>query len=210
MSGTINGTLVTVTSTGIGGPSAAIAIEELAQLGAHTFIRIGTSGAMQRDLHIGDLVIATAAIRDEGTSNHYVPLAFPAVSDYRVVSSLVETATALGHSFQVGVVHSKDSFYGQHEAQRMPIAVELEQRWQTWIRAGALCSEMESAAVFSVAGAALGLRAGAVIAVAGNQESGEHLDDETALRHRDDGIKRAIECGIGAISRLIELDSIAQ
>jgi uridine phosphorylase len=201
--GQLDGVPVTVTSTGVGGPSAAIAVEELAQLGAHTFIRIGTAGAMQPDVRVGEIVIATGAIRDEGTTRQYVPIAYPAVSDRAVVNALVESATELKATYRVGVVHSKDSFYGQHEPTRMPASSELVARYDAWVRSGALCSEMETAAILIVAGAVLGLRSGSVLAVAGNQESGEHLDLPGVRERRDRAVGDAIDCAIGALRRLI-------
>lgn len=201
--GELDGERVSVTSTGVGGPSAAIAVEELAQLGAHTFVRIGTCGAMQPDMSIGELVIASGAIRDEGTTRQYVPLEFPAVAHPAVLEALAASAAELAAPYRVGVVHSKDSFYGQHEPGRMPIADELAARWRAFTAAGALCSEMETAALFIVAGAVLKGRVGSVLAVAGNQVSGEHLDLPGARERRDAGIERAVACAIGALRRLI-------
>jgi uridine phosphorylase len=203
ITGSLDGEPVTVTSTGIGGPSAAIAVEELAQLGAHTFIRIGTSGAVQPELEIGELVVATAAVRDEGTSRQYVPLAYPAVADHFVTRALVDAAESLRVGYHVGVVQSKDSFYGQHEPLRMPAADELASNWRAWQRAGCLCSEMECAAVFTAAGTALGLRAGAVLAIAGNQETGQHLELPGAVQRRDQAVEDAIHCAVAAVRTLI-------
>jgi uridine phosphorylase len=189
-----------VTSTGIGCPSAAIAVEELHACGADTFVRVGTAGGMQQDVLVGDLVIAEAAVRDEGTSPQYVPLAFPAVADLVVTLAFRQGAGALGLRHHVGVVHSKDSFYGQREAERMPVAEELTARWGAWIRAGVLCSEMEAAAIFVVA-RVVGLRAGGLMLVAGNQE----LDPEGALRDEvrlDDLVRGAV----AGLRRLIDGD----
>ena len=116
---------VSVTSTGIGGPSAAIAMEELIHCGAHTFIRVGTSGGMQPDVLAGDVVIATGAIRLDGTSKEYAPIEYPAVADYEVVEALKKGADRLGKRSHVGVVQCKDSFYGQHEPENMPVSYEL-------------------------------------------------------------------------------------
>lgn len=167
--GQLGGVRVLVTSTGIGGPSAAIAMEELAVLGVRTFIRVGTCGGMQTDLVGGDLVIPSGAIRMEGTSKEYLPPEFPAVPDFRVISALEASAAALGLRHRVGVVQSKDSFYGQHEPERMPVGRELESKWRAFIMGGALASEMECAALFTVA-ACLHVRAGAVLACVWNQE----------------------------------------
>ena len=146
--GTLDGVRVSVTSTGIGGPSAAIAIEELSKCGAHTFLRVGTCGGMQENILGGDLVIADGAIRMEGTSREYAPVEYPAVPDFTVTTALVQAAKKRGIRHHVGVVQSKDSFFGQHEPQIMPVSYELTQKWQAWLRMGCLASEMESAALF--------------------------------------------------------------
>ena len=128
--GTLDGVKVSVTSTGIGGPSAAIAIEELSKCGAHTFLRVGTCGGMQENILGGDLVIADGAIRMEGTSREYAPVEYPAVPDFTVTTALVQAAKKRGIRHHVGVVQSKDSFFGQHEPQIMPVSYELTQKWQ--------------------------------------------------------------------------------
>ena len=136
--GLLEGERVSVTSTGIGGPSAAIAMEELVHLGAHTFLRIGTCGGMATQVCGNDLVIASGAIRMEGTSREYAPIEFPAVAHPHVVRALEEAAHALGKTAHVGVVACKDSFYGQHEPQRKPVGEALLYKWNAWIQAGAL------------------------------------------------------------------------
>ena len=167
--GRLDGELVAVTSTGIGCPSAAIAVEELATIGVDTVVRVGTAGGMQRETLPGDLVVASAAIRDEGTSRQYLPSEFPAVADLDVTTALRAALTEADIRHHVGIVHSKDSFYGQREPERMPVAAELTARWSAWKAGGALCSEMEAAAIFVVA-TTRGLRAGGLMLVAGNQE----------------------------------------
>jgi len=164
--GTLDGVKVSVTSTGIGCPSAAIAMEELVRVGADTFIRVGTSGAIQKDIHSGELAIITAAIRDEGTSSHYMPLAFPAVADIEVVLALQAAAQKIGATYRTGITQSKDSFYGQHEPERMGVANDLLNRWRAWEIGGALCSEMEASALFVIA-SMLKVRAGGVMQVHG-------------------------------------------
>ena len=166
--GTLDGVKVSVTSTGIGGPSAAIALEELVHCGAHTFVRVGTSGGMQKEVLGGDVVIATGAIRLDGTSKEYAPSEYPAVANFDVVMALKESAKELNHPYQVGVVQCKDSFYGQHSPESMPIASELQNKWEAWIRTGALTSEMESATLFIV-GSTRRVRVGAVLLVVANQ-----------------------------------------
>jgi uridine phosphorylase len=203
-SGTLAGTPVTVTSTGIGGPSTAIAIEELVQLGARTFIRIGTCGAIHPGAHVGELVIATGAVRDEGTTRQYVPLTYPAVASADVVQALRGAADARRFSHHVGVVHTTDSFYAQHEPNRMPIAAELADRYDTLRATGVLCSEMETATVFVVAGAVHSCRVGSVLAVAGNRTGGEHLDSAAMIARRDQAVQDAITTAIGAVGALVE------
>ena len=168
-SGVLAGERVSVCSTGIGGPSAAIAMEELIAIGAHTFIRVGTCGGMALPVRAGDVIIATGAIRMEGTSREYAPIEFPAVPDFATTCALVDAARALGKPFHTGVVQCKDSFYGQHTPETMPVEPELLYKWEAWKRLGALASEMESAALFTVA-AARGVRCGAVFSALWNQE----------------------------------------
>lgn len=167
--GYLNGVKVSVSSTGIGGPSAAIALQELVDAGADTFIRLGTCGGMNLDVKGGDLIVATGAVRMEGTSKEYAPNEFPAVANYQIVNALAEAATEKGVNFHVGVVQCKDSFYGQHEPEVMPVAYELEGKWHAWMKMGCLGSEMESAALFTVANY-LGVRCGTILLAVANQE----------------------------------------
>ena len=162
--GTILGEKVSVTSTGIGGPSAAIAMEELVACGAHTFVRIGTCGGINTKVKSGDMVIATGAIRMEGTSREYAPIEYPAVPDFQVATALVQACKELNKPYHCGVVQCKDSFYGQHNPNRMPVSYELLNKWEAWKRLGVLASEMESAALFTVADS-LGVRCGSVFNV---------------------------------------------
>ena len=190
--GTLEGVPVSVTSTGIGGPSAAIAMEELANIGADTFIRVGTCGGINMEVKSSDIVIATGAVRMEGTSREYAPIEFPAVADFDVTSALISAADRLGERRHAGVVQCKDSFYGQHSPGRMPVSYELLNRWEAWKRLGVLASEMESAALFTVA-AARGVRCGAVLNVVWNQErkaAGFNEPDDTDT---DRGIRVAVE-----------------
>ena len=199
--GYLDGVKVSVTSTGIGGPSAAIAMEELVMSGADTFIRIGTCGGMQTDVRSGDVVIASGAIRMEGTSREYAPIEFPAVSDIRVTNALMEASGELGQNYHVGVVQSKDSFYGQHEPERMPVSYELLNKWEAWKRLGCKASEMESAALFVVA-SALRVRCGSCFMVVANQER-ERLGLENPVVHDTDG---AIQVAVEAIRNMIKAD----
>lgn len=134
--GTLNGVPVSVTSTGIGGPSASIALEELTNCGADTFIRVGTCGGMQEDVCGGDIVIATGAIRMEGTSREYAPIEYPAVPDFGVTNALVDAARDVGVTYHTGVVECKDSFYGQHQPEKHPVSYELLNKWEAWLRMG--------------------------------------------------------------------------
>ena len=186
--GKILGERVTVLSTGIGGPSTAIAIEELAQLGVHTMIRCGTCGGIREDVQSGDLIVATGAVRMEGTTREYAPPEYPAVPDFDVTCALMQAAREEGRRALAGVVQCKDSFYGQHSPQTMPVAGELLGKWEAWKRLGVLGSEMESSTLF-VVGAARELRCGACFHVIWNQEreklglpQTEDLDTSAAVR----------------------------
>lgn len=190
--GYLNGEKVSVTSTGIGGASAAIAMEELVKVGATTFIRVGTCGGMDLDVQGGDVVVATGAIRMEGTSKEYAPIEFPAVADFDVMNALVEASKHLGYKYHTGVVQCKDSFYGQHDPQRMPVSYELTNKWEAWKRLGCLASEMESAALFVVSNF-LRVKTGSVFLVVANQER-EKLNLENPVVHdTESAIKTAIE-----------------
>lgn len=182
---------VSVVSTGIGGPSASIAMEELIHLGAHTFIRVGTCGGMNENVLPKDLVIATGAIRQEGTTKEYAPLEYPAVADFTVSLSLKEAADKLGYPSHLGVVQSKDSFYGQHSPDTMPIKDKLKSDWNAWIKCGALASEMETAALFIV-GAVRRVKVGSILTVMGNQTRREMGITETICHDSDNAIKTAI------------------
>lgn len=199
--GNLLGTRVSICSTGIGGPSASIAITELAKLGCHTFIRIGTCGGMQTNIVGGDLVIATGAIRQEGTSLQYAPIEYPAIADYTIIEALKKAATLEKAHYHIGVVQSKDSFYGQHEPEVMPVANELINKWQAWIKMGCLASEMESAALF-IAGAFLRVKVGACYLVLANQEREKQGLDNIQCHD----ITLAIKTCINALKILIEQD----
>lgn len=190
--GYLDGVKVSVTSTGIGGPSAAIAMEELVMAGADTFVRIGTCGGMQLPVKSGDVVIASGAIRMEGTSREYAPIEFPAVANIEVVNALMNAAEKLGQKYHVGVVQSKDSFYGQHSPELKPVSYELTNKWEAWKRLGCLASEMESAALFVVA-SSLGVRAGACFLVMANQEREKEGMDNPVIHDTDLAVQIAVE-----------------
>lgn len=204
--GTLDGEKITACSTGIGGPSAAIAVEELIKCGADTFIRVGTSGGMDLKVYGGDLCIAQAAVRSEGTSREYLPIEYPAVADFDVTCALAEAAKALsedknGHRYHVGVVHCKDSFYGEVEPDQMPVSRMLNENWETYLRSGCLTSEMECAAIFSVA-EARHVRAGGVIGAIWNVErSKDGLEDNV-----NEDVSRGIACAVNAMRILIKKD----
>jgi uridine phosphorylase len=174
--GYLGGKKVSVTSTGIGGPSAAIALEELTAVGADTFIRVGTCGGIYREVNAGDAVIAMSAVRQEGTSLHYAPDEYPATADFTLTAALYDAARRLEIPVHVGVVQSKDSFYGQHQPERMPVAAALLEKWEAWKRLGVLASEMEAAALFTAA-AALGVRCAAVLHTLWNREHADGRED---------------------------------
>lgn len=200
--GYLDGEKVSVTSTGIGGPSAAIAMEELVQCGADTFVRVGTCGGMELSVKGGDIVVATGAVRMEGTSREYAPVEFPAVPDFQVTNALAASAESLGCYFHTGVVQSKDSFYGQHSPEIMPVSYELQNKWEAWLRMGCLASEMESAALFTVA-SYLRVRCGAAFLVLGNQERAKKGLDNILVYDTD----MAVQVGIGAVRRLIKKET---
>lgn len=199
--GYLDGEKVSVTSTGIGGPSASIAMEELVRCGADTFVRVGTCGGMDLDVKGGDIVIATGAIRMEGTSKEYAPIEFPAVADLSVTNALVAAAKNLGYTYHAGVVQCKDAFYGQHEPEVLPVSYELLNKWEAWKRLGCKASEMESAALFVVA-SHLGVRCGSDFLVVGNQERMAAGLDNPIVHDTE----AAIKVGVEALRILIKGD----
>lgn len=190
--GYLDGEKVSVTSTGIGGPSAAIALEELVNVGAETFIRVGTCGGMQIDVKGGDIVIATGAISAEGTSKEYAPIEFPAVANLDVTNALVQASKNLGYTSHTGVVQCKDSFYGQHSPETKPVSDELLNKWEAWKRLGCLASEMESAALFVVA-SYLNVKVGSVFLTVANQEREKQNLENPVVHDTEKAIKTAIE-----------------
>lgn len=199
--GTLLGERVGVCSTGIGGPSAVIAMEELHQIGADTFLRTGTCGGIDLDVRSGDIVVATGAIRYEHTSQEYAPLEYPAVPDLDLTLALRDAALAMGKTVHTGVVHCKDSFYGQHSPEKSPMAAELQEKWRIWKRLGVKASEMESAALF-VAADALGCRCGSCFHVIWNQErEAAGLDQDM-----NEDTTSAVTVGVEALKLLIRQD----
>ena len=199
--GYLLGEKVTACSTGIGGPSASIAMEELHACGADTFIRTGTCGGIDLNVQSGDIVVATGAIRYEHTSLEYAPIEFPAVPDLGVTNCLAQATKALGLPLHTGVVQCKDSFYGQHSPEKSPVSYELQAKWESWKRLGVKASEMESAALFVVA-AALGCRSGSCFHVIWNQERETAGLDQKMSENTSNSVKVAVE----ALKLLIEED----
>lgn len=190
--GYLDGEMVSVTSTGIGGPSASIAMEELVKVGADTFIRVGTSGGMDINVKSGDIVVATGAVRMEGTSKEYAPIEYPAVADIEVTNALIQAAKKMDYSYHTGVVQCKDAFYGQHSPETKPVWYELMNKWDAWVRCGCLASEMESAALYIV-GSALRVRVGSVLLVMANQERAKQNLSNPVVHDVDAPVKTAIE-----------------
>lgn len=202
--GYLDGQRVSVMSTGMGGPSAAIGLEELAMIGADTFIRIGTCGGIDPTLDPGSLIIPTGAIRKDGTGKEYVPVEYPAVPSFQLVSELSAAAGKLGHQHALGVVECKDSYYGQHDPQRMPVHQELLEKWDAWKMAGALGSEMESSTLFIVA-SVLRVRCATVLLLCRNREREALNPGAEAVTCWDTA--PAIETAIEALRSLIKKDS---
>jgi len=197
--GEIAGKTIMVISTGMGGPSTAIAVEELFKTGVRNFIRVGTCGGMALPVTGGDIVIATGAIRMEGTTKEYVPIEFPAVANLDITNALVQAAKKLQLQWHSGIVQCKDSFYGQHDPERMPSGFELKDKWEAWLKAGCLASEMESAALY-ILSQILGARAGCVLNVVWNQEREKKGMSNPRCHDTENAIRTAVE----AVRILIE------
>ncbi len=203
--GTLDGEKVSVCSTGIGGPSSAIAVEELIKCGAHTFLRVGTCGGMDLAVKGGDLVIAQAAIRAEGTSYEYIPQGYPAVASFEVAAALRDAAEKRGTAeYHIGVVQSKDSFYGETEPDTMPVAYDLNQRVPAYVKCGCMATEMECAAIFSV-GLVRRARCGAILTALWND--GRIKAGLPDVPTQDSS--NAIACAVEAIRLLISRDKKA-
>lgn len=179
---------ISTTSTGIGCPSTAICIEELAKIGADTFIRVGTAGSLQRNVEVGDIVISTASVREEGTTRQYVPLSYPAVADLDVTNALIEAARKLNFRYHVGIVHCKDAFYTE-SVEDLPLAEHNKQMWNVWYRSNVLATSMESAALFVISSIKK-LRAGEVLAIIGLTWSDQPIVKKVGI---EEAIKTAIE-----------------
>lgn len=199
--GYLDGVKVSVTSTGIGGPSASIAMEELKECGAHTFMRVGTCGGMDLSVKGGDLIVASGAIRMDGTSKEYAPIEFPAVANFDVCNALKDACVENNSTYHVGVVHCKDAFYGQRRPEELPNSYELLAKWDAWMKLHTLGSEMESATLFTLANY-LNVRCGTILLVCGNQEREAAGLDNPIVEDTD----LAIKTGIEAMRKLIKND----
>jgi len=140
ITGTYKNVPITITSTGIGGASTAIALEELIACGAKYLIRIGSAGALHEKIEIGDLVIPTAAVREDGASKMYIMDNYPAVADFEITKVLLDTCRQLDYPFHTGIIRSHDSFYIDEEEERMSF----------WHKKKVIASDMETAALFTV------------------------------------------------------------
>ena len=199
--GTLEGVPVTVTSTGIGGPSAGIAIEELYSCGAHTMMRIGSAASTSPKVKLGDVVIPNGAVRMEGVSTHYLPIEFPAVPDFQVVKAAQQAAQKLGLPYNIGVTITKASFYTQTAPETKPVGPELIYRWEAYEKGGATSTSMECSILFLI-GASLGIRTSSVMISATN--FGEYSND--ADDYPSGWEERAIEVGIEAMKIMIRKD----
>jgi len=202
--GTLDGVPVSVTSTGIGGPSTAIAVEELYQCGADTMIRIGSCASTSPKARIGDVMIPNGSVRMEGTGLHYLPIEFPAVPDFFLLKELEEAAIRLNLCYNVGINICKDSFYTEVSPETKPVYYELENKWQAYEKGGATHTCMECAPLFLV-GASLGIRTAAVLICATNYKTytNDGSDYPTGIEHN------AIRTGIEAMKSVIRKDQAA-
>ena len=173
--GVLNGHNIVVCSTGIGGPSTSIAVEELAQLGSNTFLRIGTTGAIQPHINEGDILISQASVRLDGASQHFAPLSYPAASDFFATQAMVNACNELGIQFHIGITASSDTFYpGQerYDTHSGYVPRAFQGSCEEWQKLGVMNYEMESATLFTMC-AALGLRAACVAGVLVNRTKQE-------------------------------------
>ncbi|HYW27932.1 MAG TPA: nucleoside phosphorylase [Terriglobales bacterium] len=200
--GRVGDTAVSTCSSGIGGPSMAIAVEELGDLGVHTFLRVGTCGGGQPGIRLGDLVIATGAVRSEGTPDAYVPREYPAIASHEVVTACVDAASAAGVPFHRGVIRSVDALYADLLPDRMPRPAELRAELELWARAGVVANDMESSTLLVVS-ALRGWRAGVILLCVDELGAGEihHLDAAA--------MDRLIGVAVEAVRLLIERDRAA-
>ncbi len=200
--GSVAGEPVSTVSSGMGGPSVAIGMEELRELGVHTILRVGTCGAMQPGIRMGDLIIATGAVRTEGTGDAYVPKQFPAIANHDMVSALVESAREAEAPHHLGIVRAVDALYSDLVPETMPMAAELKEEIAMWSRAGVLANEMESSTLFVVA-AVRRLRAASVLLCVDEMGADEIQPVDPSY------MERMLKVAVSAIRRLIEQDRAA-
>lgn len=200
--GTLDGVPVCVTSTGIGGPSTAIAMEELYQCGADTMMRVGSCASTSPKLKQGDIMIPNGAIRMESVGSHYLPLEFPAVPDFNMTKELEKAAIKVGYPYQIGVTITKASFYTQTSPETKPVGKELMMRWEMYEKGGAISTSMECAPLFLI-GASLGIRTSCVMVSATNCKDYEGQGDKQPLTNLED---RAIQVAIEAMRNIIRQD----
>jgi uridine phosphorylase len=200
--GSIGGVPVSTISSGMGGPSVAIAVEELNELGVHTFLRVGTCGAAQPEIKMGDLVIAIGSVRSEGTPNGYVPPEYPAIASLDVINALVSASQSAGVPYHVGVIRSVDALYSDLMPDKMPRPHHLREELDMWSRAGILSNDMETSTLFVVARIRK-LRAGTINLCVDELGAGEihHLDPSY--------MDRMLRVAVDAIRILIERDASA-
>ena len=199
--GTLEGVPVAVTSTGIGGPSTAITVEELHACGADTFIRVGSCASTSPKSCIGDVIIPSGAVRMEGVGDHFMPLEFPAVPDYGIFRHLEAAARRSGYPYNTGVTITKDSFYTQGSPETKPVCEELKYKWKAYERAGATNTSMECAPLFLM-GAALGLRTASIMVCATNF----HAYSNDKKNYPSNWERRAIEVTIAGLRDIIRDD----
>jgi len=199
--GELEGVPVSVTSTGIGGPSTSIAMEELYGCGAHTMVRIGSCASASPESRIGDVIIPKGAIRMEGTGNYYLPMEFPAVPSYPLFTAFRDAAVESGLPFNTGLTITKDSFYTEVEPETKPVFPLLSYQWQAYRKGGATNTSMECALIFLI-GASLGIRTASVMICATNFEAYSN-DDKDYPR---DWEYRAIQVGIEGMRKIIRAD----
>jgi uridine phosphorylase len=195
--GELDGRAISVCSTGIGSPSTAVAVEELSAIGVSTFIRVGTTGSIQKEVRFGDLVVATGAVRDEGTTPAYVPLSYPAVADHELVDAMLAAGRKAGHRVHAGIVRSHDALYADLHAGEQPRHRELQPALEMWHRARVTCNDMETSTIFTLCGLR-GLRGGSILTVV--NEPGEADIDPGRVGALD--LTPMFEVAIAAIRQL--------
>lgn len=203
--GSLAGVPVSVVSTGIGGPSAAIAVEELYACGAHTMMRIGSCASTSANVKIGDVCIPNGAIRMEGTGSHYLPIEFPAVPDYMMLKELEAASIKLNIPYNVGVTITKDSFYSEVSPETKPVFYELKEKWEAYEKGGATNTSMECSILFLVA-ASLGIRMSSVMVNATHYKNYTNDAKDYPAKWED----RAIRVGIEAMTEIIKKDKTIQ